>query len=286
MQVNVNFNLYKSFIVAYEEKSFNKAANALGITREAIRQNIRELGNQLNVQLFTSHAKGVEPTDKAREIYPKIKDAIVALASIEKTQEQDTLKIAVSNSSIEIFLVAYLKEFYSKYPNITLDILKREGMELSDQKNLDFIVDTEHYIDKAHFKAIDIVLATDAFVVSKDFIKKNNIATNIIKEDLFKHPSISRKEVWEEFLQHNDIKNKPPFISVASMDMALPMVENSMGIGYFAKELLNIKPNTDLVALNVQDLDKTAVKYSCGYTKALSKHAKKFIDGFIKFCAQ
>jgi len=271
--------------VAFETKNLGRAAEILMVTREAIRKSIKELGNQLGFELFIPHSRGIEPTDKAKEIYPKIKSAIESLASLETPANPNAIRIAVSNASVEVIIVAYFKVFHAQHPNIQIQLLKREGMKLEDQKNLDFIVDADHMIDKNEFKTIEIISGAGDFVACKEFIKKNNIQNPTTKDEILKFPIISREEIWKEFQSCNKIKTKPHFINVASIDMAFPLTEDSFGIGHFAAELLlKIKPNSNLVILNVTDIVKTYVTYSCGYKNPLSPPARAFIDGLIKFC--
>ena len=107
-QSNTNWNHYKTFITVYEVKNMHRASNILGITRSAISHNMKELGNQLGVALFTPHSKGVEPTNDAIDIYPMIKSAVESItraeshASASGSESRSTVKKAVSAASVEI----------------------------------------------------------------------------------------------------------------------------------------------------------------------------------------
>ena len=257
-------------------KNKSRASESLGITRTAVIKNIKALELHLGT-LFVSNKKGVEPTTKAKEIYPTIKEAIKSLVGVEQDQTPDTLEIAISNSTAEVFVKAYLKEFLAKHPNINLEITKPDD-------KYDFIIDSETAVDKKTFRTIDLFSTCGAFVATKNFIQKNNIQRSLTKDELFKYPIISRKEVWQHFLQKNTLDIKPSIIQVPSMDMVFSMTKDSNGVGFLSKEIITIYPDPNLVELNVQDIDLLSMKYVCGYTRELSKNAKTFLDGFIKFC--
>jgi DNA-binding transcriptional LysR family regulator len=262
----------------------NRAADILMVTREAVRKNIKELGNQLGMTLFISHSRGVEPTDKAKGIYPQIKDALKLLTSIEQDSTPDTLEIAVSDSTAEVFVKEYLKEFCAKHPTIKLELSKLKGMSLKKAIQQDFIIEVQHLVDRKVFKTIDLFTISGAFVATKDFIKKHNIPKSMTKEELFKYPIITREEAWKYFLENNELKTKPFIMQASSTDMAYSMTKDSIGIGYFAKELLNISPNANLVKLDVTGITFPSFKTVCAYTKTLSQPAKDFINGFITYC--
>jgi len=253
------------------------------VSREAVRKSIKELSNQLGFTLFIPHSKCVEPTDKAKEIYPQIKDAVQMLVGIESPKDDNVLKIAVAGSSAELFIKLYLKEFYAKHSDIQLEISKRECVDILKQKQLDLVIDVEAQIDKAIFRTTELFKLTGTFAATLEFIKKHNVPSTILKDDLFKLPIISRKGAWQEFLTLLGIDTNIPIIQSASTDMTLSMTMDSIGIGLLPKELLKVLPNNNLVELNVQDLVQLPFKVLCGYTKNLSNTARAFIDGLVKY---
>ena len=279
---NTNWNLYRTFVTVFESGNKSKASEKLGITRSAVIQNVKTLERQLGT-LFISHKRGVEPTDKAKEIYPQIKDAIAVFVNLERPGALETLKVAVSNSAVEIALIAYMKEWYAKYPSVRVDIVKREGISLVEQKNMNFISDAEHAIER-DFKTIEILSATGAFIASKGLIRANKIPLTITRDVLLTYPIISRDVAWQFFLEQNDLSPQIKCISVPSIDATMRMVEDDIGIGFFAKEILRVKPNPNLVVLEVTGAIDTHVRYLCGFVKPLSSVAKAFIDGLIEFC--
>ncbi len=292
---NTNWNLYKTFIAVYETKNMRQASEILGITRTAVSQNIKELSNQLGIKLFTAHSKGVEPTDEANSIYPKIKNAVesitIAENSVAKLNDENnkTVKIALSGVSTGTLIKGYLKEFYTKYPDIRLEISQLKDLDLIKQKQVDMIIGVKDIMNQ-NLKIINVYKTHPVFIVSKEFLKKHGLSNTISKEQLSKLPIIMLKDkdiVWK---QENEVEESlSTILPVTAPDMTYSMVENSIGVGISSKEalkLLNATNNTDLVSLNVHDMPLNPVQFVCGYNGNLAKSARIFVDGLVESCKQ
>ena len=293
---NTNWNLYKTFIAVYETENMRKASNILGITRAAVSHNIKVLGDQLGIVLFSPHGKGVSPTSDASSIYPIVKAAVESLIHAESIasklnyESKAIIKMAVSNTSVEILLESYLEEFCAKYPKIRLKIAKLEGMDLFTQKQQDFIIDLKHCINHS-LKTIDLYTVNNTFFATKDFLKKHGLSNTISKEQLFKLPIIVRKGgVWTIFSKQIDTRDIPSIpVSAVTKDMVYSMTKKSIGVGFLSKELLKLLHRTKdhkLVALKVKDITIPKLQFSCGYHENLTKPACSFVEGFQKFCQE
>jgi len=292
MKSNTNWNLYKTFVTVYETKNMSRAAEILGRTRTAVGQNIKELGHQLGTSLFAAHTKGVEPTAAASNLYKNIKGIIDGIHEAEKNLDafkatnKETIKIAIANTFAEIFLKKYLKEFWEKYPNIKLDIFKRDGMDLHKQKQLDLVIDVENFIGTSDFKVAELFQTTDSFVATKEYIAKHKIPHTMTIAELLRFPIITRDIAWQVFCEKNNLdpKSYPLAASLPSFDLVHSAINsNPNGIVLYVGDLLHMTQNPDLVVLNVTGVHYPFFKHVYGYTKNLSKSAQTFIDGFIAF---
>ena len=285
---NTNLNLYKSFIVVCETRNLHRASEVLNISREAIRQNIKELSNQLNTSLFNSNNKGVEPTELAKSLYPEIKNALEIIAQTEKSlnnKTQSTIKMSVHNLFIKYYLNDYLKDFYAKYPNIQLEFQKGNGTDLLSNNKVDFIIDANYSLD-TNFKFIRLFpeKSNSHFVASKDLLKKHGLTKDIKKEDLLKLPIIEREDILPIYQKFLNTNQTPTFIKVPSSDIIFSMVKNGVGIGCFAQWLIENANDPEIVKLNISDITLPSLELVCCYKKTLSKPAQVFIDGLLAFC--
>ena len=294
---NTNWNLYKTFIAVYEIRNMHKAANTLGITRAAVSRNMKELGKQLGIVLFTSHSQGVEPTNEATNIYPIIKEAIElftkaeTLASKSNNENKTVVKIAIANTDTRLLLERYVKEFYVEYPDIKLKISNFEGMDLAKQKQQDVIIAAHYYIDPS-FKTLSLYNTKSGFFVTKKFMKKHGITDTISKEQLFKLPIIARENgVWADFFAKQAGLEKVPLnlIPTVSPYMVYSMAKNSVGAGFTGEKLLKLMAGSEdygLILLNITDMTFPTMRYVFAYHETLSKPARIFVDGFLNFCQQ
>ena len=288
---NTNWNLYKTFVTVYEVRNMHKVSGILGATRSAISQNIKTLGDQLGMKLFTPHSKGVEPTSGAINIYPQIKSAVELIISAENSaskfreKSKAIIKMALSSTSAEVLVKDYLQEFCTKHPEIKLEISKLEGMDLLRQKQQDFIITTRHHIHQS-FRVINLYTTTLAFFAAKDFLKKHELQGTMSKNQLSKLPIIVRKGGRAEKICKEICGEEIAFLP-EDVSMVYSMAKNSIGVGFLSKESLKMfseKDNWDLVLLDVENVNIQPITYVCGYDEHLTKTARTFVDGFSKFC--
>ena len=57
--MNINLNLYRTFLIVAQSKSYADASNKLNISKTAIGKNIQQLEEKLNTNLFYREIKGI-----------------------------------------------------------------------------------------------------------------------------------------------------------------------------------------------------------------------------------
>ena len=289
---NTNLNLYNTFIAVFESSSMNRAAKVLNVSRALVGQRIKELGNQLGIILFTPHQKGVVPTGEANNLYPLIKNALTLIAEAEgglqsfTGESTGTVKIAMSNTHIELYVKDYIKDFLTRYPKVKLEIFDANGIDLLKGGKVDFVLNFEHLFRGTIFRTIDLFSISTAFIASKDFLRKHGLAQSISREQFLRLPIISHQESWDEFLNVLNPDTELHVIKMPTNDMVISLTKGSIGIGWHCNEVLDrvYAADTDLVRLDIKDVPQMTVKAACGYNKSLSRPARAFVDGLVKFC--
>ena len=288
--IDTNLNLYKSFMVVFETRNLSRAANILYISRSAIGQNIKALNKQLKTTLFTSGRKGVEPTSDAFTLYPVIKNALESIINAENCLEKfdhdstAVIKMAMPALFANLYISDYLKAFCAKYPKVRLEFFNRESMDLLEQRKIDFIIDDEYHFRDTDFRTIKLTVFNGIFIATKKFLAKNKLTRNLSIEKLLKLKIIVTRTAWAEFYRQIDVDIEPFVIKTPSSDAVYSMVANSIGVGYFHKELLEKAQSSNLVTLNVPGVTFPALKIVCGYNKSLTQPARAFVDGLLAFC--
>jgi len=283
---NTNWHLYKAFIVAYETQNLHRASEVLGVSRSAVSQNLKELGNQLGVVLFNSTAKGVIPTGIANNIYPAIKNAITSIIETENNLHQftndstGTIKIAMINSYVELFS-EYIKEFNAKYPKVKIEILNL-AKGIIESGKIDFVICADMFLSDTNYKTINLSEIHNVFMATREFVAKYNLPKTLTKDDFSKLPIIAREGMWQKFCSLNNIDANCIAIKTGSSDMTYSLVKKSIGIGFCAKQVHENNP--DLVLLDITGIKFPATTSVVGYNKTLSKPAQAFVDGLITYC--
>jgi LysR family glycine cleavage system transcriptional activator len=119
-------NALRAFEVAARHLSFSRAAEELCVTPAAISHQIRSLEEYLGVALFRRLNPGLELTQVARAVLPKVREGFNCLTeAVRRIQEHDTestLTVWSTPSFAAKWLVHRLHRFTDQYPGIDLRI--------------------------------------------------------------------------------------------------------------------------------------------------------------------
>ncbi|BCD90210.1 LysR family transcriptional regulator [Francisella halioticida] len=126
---NIGWRGLHSFIHVAEQQSFTKAADILGIAKSNLSQSIKDLENQLKVQLLYRSTRHVRLTEIGQEYYKRCKKAIndldiaTQIATQENNELNGTIKInCVGGILGEDVIAPILLEFQQQYPNINIHL--------------------------------------------------------------------------------------------------------------------------------------------------------------------
>jgi DNA-binding transcriptional LysR family regulator len=142
------------FISVYELKSFSAAAKACFIAQPSISAAIAQLEQQLKVQLFIRHARGVTPSEQGKKLFPLAKQLLGQAGAIknvfsEKTHKQP-FNLGVTRGLGVERMCLLLKEFTSANPSVELTLVPHT--ENVDARIIlkDELQESEQYIDMWH----------------------------------------------------------------------------------------------------------------------------------------
>ena len=251
-----DYNLYKIFVVLYEEMSVSKAAEKLFVSQPAISYNLKELESNIGYKLFNRTPKGIKPTAEANLLYKYIVSGlniidegrmrIRELASLE----DGIIKIGTP-SHVGIFYVSkIIKIFKSLYPNIRIEIYSKSTkklIELFETRKINIIIDMLPIKIKDNVTKEIVSESSFCFAYSKKYFQKGIIKK---EKDLSKYPLIlqetnsSYKRNIIEFLQIKGV-NVIPTISSWTSEMTMQLVREGLGIGYFLKDIIEVQPDKD-----------------------------------------
>lgn len=128
--------------------SFSEAAKVLNIAQSTLSQQIRQLEDELHIQLFERHAHSISLTEAAAEVLPlairTIHDADSCVSKIQDINRLETgsLNIGVTYSFSPI-LTETLIGFTKRFPKIKLNVMYEPMSELMDmlrRRAVDFVL--------------------------------------------------------------------------------------------------------------------------------------------------
>ena len=206
----IDINLYPLFIGIYEQKSISKAAQTLCISQSAASHALQRLRQQLQDDLLVRTGNKMLPTPFAEQIYPVIKNALMAIQNISMQKHQfesskvQNLKIAV-HDEIEPIIFPKLVEHFHRL-NLGIQFLsmklnrKNVLTDLATQQ-IDFVIDLEqNFGEKIQFQTLahdHFVICTQQVQMSKEIylasphIGVSSRRTGILVEDIY----LNRKQL-------------------------------------------------------------------------------------------
>lgn len=144
----MEFRQLKYFVKVAETLNFSDAAKALCITQSTLSQQIKQLEQELNAQLFQRNSHSTCLTEVGEELLPcalkSIHAADLCTDRIHDLQQllTGTLNIGVTFTFSPI-LTETLQVFMKRYPNVRLNIYYKpmeELMDMLENRKVDFVL--------------------------------------------------------------------------------------------------------------------------------------------------
>ena len=138
----------KYFVKAAELLNFSDAARALNVAQSTLSQQVKQLEDELGIQLFERNAHVISLTEAGHELLPyarrMVYDADTCIARVNDLSNlaTGTLNIGVTYSFSPI-LTETLIEFTREYPGVRLNVFYKPMVELMDMlrsHSVDFVL--------------------------------------------------------------------------------------------------------------------------------------------------
>lgn len=252
--MNVNLEYYKIFYHVAKCGSVTAAAKELCLSQPAVSQAIKQLEEQLTVQIFVRHSKGVALTQEGEILFEFVRNGYEQiLAGEHKLKEmidleQGNLRIGASDMTLQYYLLPYLEEYHRLYPNIKVNVTNAPTPSTIDHLmagNIDFGVVSTPFENEEHLQVYRGREIKDIFVAGERFAYLRG--KRLSYADLMRYPVIclegktSTRYYVDKFLKQNDVVLSPEF-ELATSSIVTQFTVRNLGIGCvvedFAKEEL------------------------------------------------
>ena len=258
----MDWDKLKIFYAVAEAGSFTSATVNLNLSQSAISRQIQSLEQDLKVQLFERHARGLTLTENgeyvfktAHEVISKLKDVETSLAD-QKNKPTGKLTITTVRSFGTHWLTPRIQEFMQLNPNIEVELIfDDKELDLSTrQADIGIFMRRPKQLNYIQSKLVDI----NYYIYgSTKYLDKYGIPKTI--NDLNKHkfisfgkgaPSPVFNPDWVLKLGVKDNKKRKSIMKVNSVMGLLLAVESSVGLAALPEYLVSSSTNVIKVLPN------------------------------------
>ena len=292
--MSISTDLYRTFFGVGLHLSFSKAAKDIGVSQSAISQSIKQLEKELKITLFERTTKSVAFTPEGKELFDTVAKAFsildngVTQLQERVTHEQESLKLAATDTLCRHFLLPYFKEWQEQEKETGLQITNRPSpqcvqMVLDREAQLAVVNNYDELMADPQLEVIELAPMRDVFVGGPAYAN----AGEFDEERLLHEPLLllsqgaARRTFYDEITNH---RCKKPAFELGSLDVLLDLVEINMGISLVPDMLLKNRLKEGKVVeikTNIVVPERKTVLVRSRLTP-ISRAASKFIDLLVK----
>lgn len=232
-----------TFIHVAELNSFTKAGQKLGFSQSTISFQIRQLENELGMQLFERINHTVALTARGREVL-KYAHQITKLthemgdAVKNKTAAAGKVRLATADSLCDSLLSKDFDKFRKRYPDISLEIVTagtEEMFRLLNQNQVDAVLTLDKHIYHAEYViareervSIHFIAAPDHPLCSK---KKTAFEELVCQPFILTEKGMSYRRIMDEMLAGISLEIQP-VLETGSAELICSLVSQGAGLSF------------------------------------------------------
>lgn len=291
--MNIDYELYRIFYEVANSENITRASQRLNISQPAISKSIKNLESQLGGELFIRTQKGVVLTEEGKIFYNHIKKAIDNINNAENeftnliNLNTGSIRIGVSTTITEKYLLPYLKLFHEMYSNIKIHMYVDISNELLDKLrngNIDLAI--IHTLEKDYGYDINIKQIKkihNCFVVSSFY--NELLDKEISIKELKNYPIIIQTQGSNsrDYIEKIELENNISFnnnIESSSYTLISEFAKIGLGVGICTKEYIeNDLKNKSLNEIKLKEkLPNRFISIATLKNQITSFSTKKFIE--------
>ena len=288
--MDINYELYKVFYHVAITLSFSEASKQLFISQSAVSQSIKVLEKKLNQPLFIRSTKKVQLTPEGEILFKHIEPAMNLIRRGENqlleanTLHGGQLRIGASDTICRYYLVPFLKEFHTRYPNVHIKVANQTSIacaKMLGNGQVDFILTNYPNSSLSNANSIRTLREfSDVFVANARSFPLNGRKVSL--QELQEHPilMLDRKSTTSEFLHQMFQKNQldlVPEIELTSNDLLIDLARIGLGIA-FVPDFCIPKDDKELFVLDLEEtLPKRQIVVAHNENLPISQAAKQFM---------
>ncbi|MDD1781650.1 transcriptional regulator LeuO [Enterovibrio sp. ZSDZ35] len=151
---SVDLNLITVFDAVMQEQNITRAAQSLGMSQPAVSNAVSRLKVMFNDELFVRNGRGIKPTQRARQLFGPIRQAIQLIKNELPTSvflpetSSRTFRLAICSPSDMRFAPQILNTISQLAPNVKVQVETEFNRDIATKlryQEVDFVVDYLHF---------------------------------------------------------------------------------------------------------------------------------------------
>ncbi|WJG21231.1 transcriptional regulator LeuO [Vibrio furnissii] len=160
----VDLNLLTVFDAVMQEQNITRAAHNLGMSQPAVSNAVARLKVMFNDELFMRQGRGIQPTQRARQLFGPIRQALQLIrnelpSSVFSPETSTRLfKLAICSPCDIRFAPKIMSRIYEQAPNVQLHLDAEFDRKLAERmryQEIDFVIDYARF-DEQGFSSTEI----------------------------------------------------------------------------------------------------------------------------------
>ena len=263
----MDFKSLNTFIQVAELNSFTEAGEKLGYSQPTVSFQIKQLEQELGIQLFERIGHTITLTDSGRQALSyaqeicRMSDKMISSKMVDTTPKGN-INLAMADSLCTPMIINNFNKFREMYPQISLNI-KTAGTDelfrLLDHNEADIVCTLDNHIYSTNYIISNEEKVDIHFICSADNPLANN--TTLTVNDLLNEPflltekGMSYRRLLDENMAKSSIEIKP-VLEIGSADLICKLIKDNMGISFLPDYVTkSAVKNGDIVKLNVADFN-------------------------------
>ncbi|TDE23624.1 LysR family transcriptional regulator [Vibrio owensii] len=285
----MNLKRFLTFKTIVEEGSFLKASQKLYCTQSTVTFQIKQLEQDLSLQLFEKIGRKMVLTQAGEKILPYVYELARVMENIEGTAQQESseptgeLKVLIAETQLAYKMASVLKEFRIRAPKVRLSLQSQNCYKIRDELIADkadlgvfYRVGNDDALKVHEFEQEPLVLVASPLLTGLDLQKREqHIDLGFISNG----PKCLFRQTFESIIQERNI-SIDNMIELSSINTIKNCVESNIGISYLPRFTVE----KELQEGSLQELAFTdapqMIKPLCGYHagKCVTPAMEVFID--------
>ena len=263
----MDFKSLNTFIQVAELNSFTKAGEKLGYSQPTVSFQIKQLEQELGIQLFERIGHTITLTDSGRQALSyaqeicRMSDKMISSKMVDTTPKGN-INLAMADSLCTPMIINNFNKFREMYPQISLNI-KTAGTDelfrLLDHNEADIVCTLDNHIYSTNYIISNEEKVDIHFICSADNPLASN--TTLTVNDLLNEPflltekGMSYRRLLDENMAKSSIEIKP-VLEIGSADLICKLIKDNMGISFLPDYVTkSAVEKGDIVKLNVADFN-------------------------------